>query len=250
MTQGIIIVNKPMDWTSFDVCAKLRYLTKEQKVGHSGTLDPMATGVLPVFIGKATKSIQYFMEGDKGYEAEMVLGERTDTGDARGKKQTTNDKNQTNNKIQIPNDEVIIETVKKYIGEIEQVPPMFSAKKINGQKLYELARKGIEIKREPKKIKIYDLKITNILNISETEKRVSFSVTCSKGTYIRQLAMDIGDELGCGAYLSKLVRTYAHPFRLSQAINMETIITLAQHGKLQDVIIRVEDVLDGQNKPA
>jgi len=237
--EGLIIVNKPQDWTSFDVVAKIRNLTKVKKVGHSGTLDPMATGVLPIFLGKATKSIKYFLNGDKGYAAEMTLGVKTDSGDATGKPVMTNDK------LNMTNEGIIIETFKKYIGEIEQVPPMFSAKKVNGQRLYKLARKGIEIKREPKKVIIHDLRITNI-----TGPRVSFKVVCSKGTYIRQLAVDIGDDLGCGAHLSKLTRTYAHPFHISQALNMDTIITLAEHGKIKDVIISVEDVLSGQDRKA
>jgi len=242
---GIIIVNKPQDWTSFDVVAKIRNLSRERKVGHSGTLDPMATGVLPIFLGRATKAIQYFMDGDKGYEGEMVLGIKTDSGDAYGKQQEPNNKQQTNNNTKIPNEETIKEIFKKYIGEIEQVPPMFSAKKINGQRLYKLARQGIEVKREPKKVKIYDLRITNI-----DSSRVKFEVVCSKGTYIRQLAVDIGDDLGCGAHLSKLVRTYAHPFCISQALTMDTIITLAKHGKLEDVIIPVEELFNGQNRKA
>jgi len=243
--EGILIVNKPQDWTSFDVVAKIRNLTKVKKVGHSGTLDPMATGVLPVFLGKATKSIKYFLEGDKGYAAEMTLGVRTDSGDAWGKLQPPMTNDERNSNVQIPNEESIRKVFKKYIGEIEQVPPMFSAKKVNGQRLYELARKGIEIKREPKKVKIYDLRITSI-----DSNHVEFEVVCSKGTYIRQLAVDIGDDLGCGAHLSKLVRTYAHPFRLSQSLNMDTIITLANHDKIKDVIISVEDVLNGQDSKA
>ncbi len=246
MLEGIIIVNKPQDWTSFDVVAKIRNLTKVKKVGHSGTLDPMATGVLPIFLGKATKSIKYFMEGDKGYAAEMTLGVKTDSGDATGKPVMTNDK------LKMTNEGIIIETFKKYIGEIEQLPPMFSAKKVNGQRLYKLARKGIEIKREPKKVKIYSLTILEFCkpenpgnrDVQSQVSKVKFQVTCSKGTYIRQLAVDIGDDLGCGAHLSKLTRTYAHPFHIAQALNMDTIITLAKHGKIKDVIIPVGDILD------
>ena len=238
MMDGIIIVDKPEGWTSFDVVNKIRNLTKAKRVGHSGTLDPMATGVLPVFVGKATKSIQYFMNGDKGYEGEMVLGVRTDTGDAEGKVIMTNEElSRACRQAGITN-EGIIEAFKKYTGEIEQVPPMYSAVKIKGKKLYELARKGIEVKREPRKISIYSLLITHYAPPS-----VSFSVLCSKGTYIRQLAMDIGDDLGCGAHLSKLRRTYAQPFHVSQAINMETIVTLAKIGNLATVLLPPDEIL-------
>lgn len=232
---GIIIVNKPKTWTSFDVVAKIRNLSGVKKVGHSGTLDPMATGVLPVFLGPATKSISYFLEGDKAYAGEMVLGIKTDTGDATGKILMTNDQFPITN-------EGINNIIKKYIGEIEQIPPMFSAVKVNGKRLYELARKGIVVKREPRKVKIYDLQITNDDQSIATERRISFYVKCSKGTYIRQLVMDIGDDLGCGAHLTQLERVYAHPFHISQAIKMETIITLAGVGQLASIIIPVEDL--------
>lgn len=255
--EGIIIVDKPQGWTSFDVVAKIRDLSRDlpagrqgKKVGHSGTLDPMATGLLPVFLGKATKSIQYFMEGDKGYEGEMTLGARSDTGDADGKIIMTN------YELRITN-EGIINIFKKYTGEIEQVPPMYSAKKVNGKKLYELARKGIEIKREPRRIKIYTLRFLEPLvtkDLTQQPNRppypnpISFYVECSKGTYVRQLVMDIGDDLGCGAYLSALRRVYAHPFHISQAITMETIINLAKIGKLETVVIPVENVLNSKKE--
>ncbi len=233
---GIIIVNKPQGWTSFDVVAKIRGLTRISRVGHSGTLDPMATGVLPIFLGKATKSIQYFLNGDKGYNGEMVLGVKTDTGDAEGKIIMSNDKCQMTN-------EGIIEAFKTYTGEIMQTPPMYSAVKVNGKKLYELARKGIEVKREPRRITVYEFRVTG----RESEK-VSFSVLCSKGTYIRQLAVDVGDELGCGAHLSKLERYYAHPFHLSQALDLETIVTMAKAGILSSVVLSPEEILESAKK--
>ena len=233
---GIIIVNKPSGWTSFDVVARIRSLTGVKKVGHSGTLDPMATGVLPVFLGKATKSIQYFLNGDKGYSGEMLLGIRTDTGDADGKR-ISEDQD-----IRI-SENGIREAFSKYIGEIEQVPPMYSAVKFKGERLYKLARKGIEVERQPRKVKIYDLCITDDVSHLATDNRISFSVLCSKGTYIRQLVMDIGDDLGCGAHLTRLERTMARPFHISQAINMETIVTLARIGQLATVIINPEDVI-------
>ena len=235
---GIIIVNKPAGWTSFDVVAKIRNLTRIKKVGHSGTLDPMATGVLPIFLGKATKSIPYFLNGDKGYSSDMVLGVKTDTGDADGKVIMTNDKCQMSN-------EGVIQIFNKYIGEIMQTPPMYSAVKINGERLYKLARKGIEVKREPRKIQIYDLRITHGDTPIASGGRITFSVICSKGTYIRQLAMDIGDDLGCGAHLSRLVRTYSHPFHLSQAHEMDAIVTLAKIGQLSTIVLSPADMIEG-----
>jgi len=241
---GIIIVNKPKDWTSFDVVAKIRNLSKVKKVGHSGTLDPMATGVLPVFLGKATKSIQHFMGGDKGYMAEMTLGIRTDTGDATG--QILNPKSEIRNKFKTQNSNLqnIGKTLEKFRGEIEQVPPMHSAVKVKGERLYKLARKGIVVKREPRRVTIHKIKLINYE--SGDNPKVTFEVMCSKGTYIRQLVSDMGDDLGCGAHLSKLMRTYAHPFHITQALNMDTIITLAGIGRLHTVLLPVKGILDGQ----
>ncbi|MFA6549114.1 MAG: tRNA pseudouridine(55) synthase TruB [Candidatus Margulisiibacteriota bacterium] len=256
---GVIIVNKPQGWTSFDVVAKIRNLSKVKKVGHSGTLDPMATGVLPVFLGRATKSIQYFLDGDKGYTAELTLGVKTETGDATGKILTPallsicdGEGNETVNKdcdpsprsgegCRVERGGMRIEIEKilhKYTGEIEQVPPMYSAVKVDGQRLYKLARQGIEVERKPRKITIHSIKL-----IKYAYPLVEIEVLCSKGTYIRQLAVDIGDDLGCGAHLSKLERTYAHPFRISQALSMDTIITLAKIGKLDTIVIPVESIM-------
>lgn len=240
---GIIIVNKPQDWTSFDVVAKIRSLSATRKVGHSGTLDPMATGVLPVFLGSATKSVQYFMDGDKGYMAEITLGVKTETGDATGKHLTPALRATPLHEME-RGIEGVKKILNKYIGEIEQVPPMHSAIKVKGQRLYKLARQGITIKREPRRVTIHGLKLLNFE--AEANPKVTFEVSCSKGTYIRQLVSDIGDDLGCGAHLSKLVRTYAQPFHITQAINMETIITLADIGKLETVIIPVESILNAQ----
>lgn len=230
---GIIIINKPEGWTSFDVCAKVRNLSETKKVGHSGTLDPFATGVLPVFLGKSTKSISGFLSGDKGYTAEMTLGVKTDTMDLTGKvTQETKD-------FKIPEREEILKIFGKYIGDIEQLPPMYSAVKINGQRLYKLARKGIELERDKKKVKIHSIELLDIIS----PNKIRFHVLCSKGTYIRVLASDIGDDLGCGAHLSFLERTYSHPFHIPQALSMETIVNLARIGKLESVVLPVEDFL-------
>ncbi|NQT28960.1 MAG: tRNA pseudouridine(55) synthase TruB [Candidatus Saganbacteria bacterium] len=248
--EGIIVVNKPETWTSFDVVAKIRNLSCVKKVGHSGTLDPMATGVLPVFLGRATKSIQYFVEGKKGYLAEMTLGIRTDSLDATGKVMT-NDKcptlRQSSGSVPSGVEEpmsIVANALRKYLGEIEQVPPMYSAVKVGGQRLYKLARKGITVERKPRKVTIHNIRLINF-EASEHPK-VTLEIMCSKGTYVRQLVSDIGDDLGCGAHLSKLMRTYAHPFHITQAVEMDRIITLAGTGKLHTVIIPVEGVLNGQ----
>lgn len=231
---GIIIVNKPQGWTSFDVCAKIRNLSRVKKVGHSGTLDPMATGVLPVFLGKATKSVRHFMGGDKGYIAEMTLGVKTDTLDAEGKVIHRAPPFE----FEISN---VARTLKKFAGEIEQVPPMHSAVKVQGKRLYKLARKGIAVKREPRRVIIHKISLLNY----ETDKnpRVTIEVMCSKGTYIRQLVSDMGDDLGWGAHLSKLMRTFAYPFHITQAVNMDTIITLGQIGRLGTIVIPADDVV-------
>lgn len=223
---GIIVVDKPKGWTSFDVCAKLRNLTRTKKVGHSGTLDPMATGVLVLFLGKATKAIQNYVAADKEYEGEMTLGVRTDTMDAEGKVVMTNDKFQNSNKIQIE------EIFKRYMGKQKQKPPMFSAKKINGKKLYELARKGIEIDRPDKDIKIHNLDLLEIY-----DDKIRFKVKCSKGTYVRVLVNDIGDDLGCGAHLSALRRTAAGELKIEQAHTMDQIITLSADDKLATILL-------------
>lgn len=252
--EGIIIVDKPQGWTSFDVVAKIRKLTGVRRVGHSGTLDPIATGLLPVFMGKATKTIKYFLNGDKGYLTEMVLGAKTDTGDATGKFLIPN--SEFRNKPQVPITKEQVEAVmKKYTGEIMQTPPMYSAVKVKGQRLYELARKGIEIERQARQIKIYELRLlepeNELLGSNDQGNRpglpgqasLRFHVLCSKGTYIRQLVADMGDDLGCGAYLSKISRVYSHPFHISQAHTMDSIVTLAGIGKLATIILSPGDVL-------
>jgi len=208
---GVLVVNKPQGWTSHDVVAFVRRKFGLKKVGHAGTLDPMATGVLVILIGKLTKSSNQLMSGDKEYDATLTLGAESDTGDAWGKI--------------IPSGGTIdlspgrIEAAfKKFSGEIEQAVPMYSAAKYNGRKLYEFARKGVTVAVEPKKVTIKKLEISKI-----ALPEVSFSLTCSKGTYVRQLAVDIGKDLGCGAYLSRLVRTRSGEFGIQDAVSVETL---------------------------
>jgi tRNA pseudouridine55 synthase len=242
---GIIIIDKPQGWTSFDVCNKIRHLTGIRKVGHSGTLDPMATGLLPVFLGSATKSVQHFISGEKGYIAEMTLGIRTDTLDATGKAITQPSPgyfqvNKLPSMRPLPKGEglKVKEIFKKYVGKIKQKPPMFSAKKVNGKRLYKLARKGEVVEREEREVEIYKLELLEI-----KDDKIEFEVLCSKGTYIRVLAADIGDDLGCGAHLSALQRIYSHPFHISQAFDIKTIENLVKIGRLDTVILPVEEFI-------
>lgn len=230
---GIILINKEQNWTSFDVVAKIKSLIKSKKVGHGGTLDPMATGLLPVFIGKATKKVIHFSNANKGYRGELILGIKTDTQDIWGKRIYTHEE-----KFNI-SQKKLKELIGKYTGEIHQIPPMYSAKKKNGIPLYKLARKGIKVERELKKVHIYDLKFTEVFE--GPSSKIKFEVICSKGTYIRSLVSDIGDDLGCGACLGYLERFYFHPFVLSQAFDIQTIVDLSKIGKLNSVILNVED---------
>jgi len=208
---GILVVDKPQGPTSHDIVDLIRKRFGLKKVGHAGTLDPMATGVLVVLIGKYTKSSDLFLRDDKEYDATLFLGAVSDTGDAWGRVE----KIAGTENIGAKN---IEEAFNKFTGEIEQVPPSYSAVKFKGKKLYELARKGINVKVEPRKVLIKELKITGI-NMPE----VSFIVTCSKGTYIRQLSSDIGSLLGCGAYLSRLRRTRSGKFTLDGAVTVEEL---------------------------
>ncbi len=203
---GFLLINKDSGPTSHDVVDKLRRITGIRKIGHAGTLDPFATGVLLMAIGRqATKRIDHFVKKDKTYIATLKLGETTDTYDREGKKSTTESFN-------IPEKDKILDVLKTFIGKQEQIPPMFSAKKIGGKKLYDLARKGIEIERKASQINIYKISLINyawpILNIE---------VSCSTGTYIRSLAKDIGQELECGAYLEELERTSIENLEIKKA---------------------------------
>ena len=219
---GILIVDKPQGMTSHDVVDFIRKQFGLKKVGHAGTLDPMATGVLVILIGKYTKSSNSFLSADKEYDATLMLGATSDTGDAWGRVE----KGASSEGI---GKEKIEEVFNKFTGEIEQVPPSYSAVKFKGKKLYELARLGINVKVEPRKVSIKEL---NIYKISMPE--ISFTVTCSKGTYIRQLSADIGSALGCGAYLSRLRRTRSGGFKVDEAIGIDELkrmdsVELAKH---------------------
>ena len=210
---GILVVDKPQGCTSHDVVDFIRKKFGLKKVGHAGTLDPMATGVLVMLIGKCTKLSDSFLNADKEYDATLVLGATSDTGDACGIITPVKPFSDSGSESG-----VIEEAFKRFVGPIEQDVPSYSAKKFKGKKLYELARKGIEVKVEPKKITIHSIEITDI-----RLPQVSFKVSCSKGTYIRQLACDIGSALGCGAYLSRLCRTRSGDFTIKEAATIEEL---------------------------
>ncbi|EKS4344758.1 tRNA pseudouridine(55) synthase TruB [Clostridium sporogenes] len=207
---GVINVLKPKGITSFDVVRDIRKIAKIKKVGHTGTLDPLASGVLPVCIGKATKIVDYIMEGTKTYRVEMKLGTTTDTYDREGTVLEEKEVSVSPTEVE--------KAIEKYKGDIKQVPPMYSALKVNGRKLYDLARKGIEVEREARKIQIHDICILSI-----DIPYIIFDVKCSKGTYIRSLCFDIGNDLGSGAVMWNLERLEASPFNIKEAIKLEDL---------------------------
>lgn len=212
MPSGIIVIDKPSDWTSMDVCAKLRGRFHEKRVGHAGTLDPMATGVLPVFLGRATRAVTFASESEKEYQFGLKLGVVTNTQDVTGEivRQTPF----------TGTAEDLLAVLPTFRGDIQQVPPMYSAIKINGQKLYDLARKGREVERAPRPVTIHALELEDQLGPDEFLLRVR----CSKGTYVRTLCHDIGAALGCGGCMSALRRTEAAGFSLAEAVPLEALL--------------------------
>lgn len=206
MPDGIVIIDKPAGWTSMDVCAKLRGVMREKRVGHAGTLDPMATGVLPVFVGQATKAVSFAENGKKEYDAVLRLGITTDTQDMTGTVLTTS--------AVTVNEADVRAVLPRFLGEIEQIPPMYSAIKINGQKLCDLAREGKEVERKARRVTIYELELLPC----EEKNCCALHVLCSKGTYVRTLCHDIGAALGCGGAMASLRRTMASGFTLDEAI--------------------------------
>ena len=211
MPNGVIIIDKPQGWTSMDVCAKLRGIFREKRVGHAGTLDPVATGVLPVFLGRATRAVEFAAEGAKEYHAVLRLGTVTDTQDITGTVLEQNPVSVTAADIEA--------VLPRFRGDIEQIPPMYSAIKVDGKKLYDLARKGREVERKPRPVTIHALELGEQLSATEFRLRVE----CSKGTYIRTLCHDIGQALGCGAAMAELRRTCAAGYTLAQAVTLEQV---------------------------
>ena len=222
MTDGILLVHKPAGITSFDVVARIRRLYGTKKVGHTGTLDPMATGLLGVLVGRAVKASEFLTEKDKEYIAGLRLGLTTDTEDTTGKILTESDA--------IPEKEIVLETAKSFVGNIMQVPPLYSALKVNGQKLVDLARQGITIEREARPITIY------ALNINGDGKDYTMRVACSKGTYIRTLCADIGAKLGCGGVMSSLIRTKAGIFNLENAYTLEALEAMTPEERYEKLL--------------
>ena len=251
---GIINVLKPAGMTSFDVVSFLRKSADQKKVGHTGTLDPSAVGVLPICLGNATRAIEFIIEKDKIYRAELTLGSATDTQDSSGNVIYTGEVNFDN--------EAISKAIMSFVGESEQLPPMYSAIKIDGKKLYELARQGETVERQPRKITIYKI---NIIRIWDDEvykptgtqtadksarllvKKALFEVHCSKGTYIRTLCHDIGEKLGCGGHMSFLIRTRAGKYSLETALTLEEIKELAAVNRLESSLVSVETVFEDLN---
>ena len=217
MTEGIININKPEGWTSQDVCAKLRHRLHIRKIGHTGTLDPMATGVLPVCIGKATRIIEYYDMDRKTYHAGMKLGYTSDTLDIWGNVIRTEN-------MPVFDEEVIRKAFAEYTGIIRQIPPKYSALKINGRRAYDLAREGADFEIKSREITIYSNDVTRI---DPEAGEIEFDVTCSKGTYIRTICDDIGSTLGCGAVMSSLVRTQSGVFTIDKATDIREIVEMS-----------------------
>ena len=208
---GIVIVDKPQDWTSQDVTARLRRVFNTRRIGHGGTLDPMATGVLPVFVGRGTRGVEFFEHAEKTYETVLRLGLLTDTEDVWG--ETLEERTVSFTQEQ---PETVLESFR---GEILQVPPMYSALKVNGQKLCDLARKGKEVERKPRPITIHELTLLEV-----TEHTLRLRVRCSKGTYIRTLCKDIGEALGCGGCMQELRRVTAGEYTIEEAVPLQTLL--------------------------
>lgn len=228
---GVLNVCKEKGYTSHDVVARLRGICHQKKIGHTGTLDPDATGVLPVCFGNATKLCDFLTDCFKTYEAKMLLGMETDTYDTSGVMLT-------NKGIAGIKEEAVREAVLSFLPGYDQIPPMWSAKKIGGKKLYELARAGIEVERKSVPVKITELTI-----LAMDLPHVDFAVTCSKGTYIRSLIHDIGEKLGCGAVMEELKRTSASGFAIADAMKLDEISDLMEKGKLEERLIPTDKVL-------
>ena len=220
---GIVIVDKPQDWTSQDVTARLRRVFNTRRIGHGGTLDPMATGVLPVFVGRATRGVEFFEHAEKTYETVLQLGLTTDTEDITGTVLSETEASVT--------DEQIAQTLEAFRGEILQIPPMYSALKVNGQKLYDLARKGKVVERQPRPVTIRELTL-----LERGENTLRLLVRCSKGTYIRTLCKDIGEKLGCGGCMQQLRRVAAGEYTIEEAVPLQELLDTAEPEKyLRDV---------------
>ena len=226
---GVINVYKEAGFTSHDVVAKLRGIVKQKKIGHTGTLDPDAEGVLPVCLGNATKLCGLLTEKEKTYRAVLLLGQTTDTQDTSGRVLTEAPVTATGEQVR--------EAIMSFLGDYDQVPPMYSALKVNGKKLYELARQGKERERQARRVRILDMEIHDI-RLPE----VTFTVTCSSGTYIRTLCQDIGEKLGCGGCMKSLLRTKVDRFELTDSHKLSELETMMHEGRIEEVLLPVDDV--------
>ena len=234
---GVILIDKPQGFTSFDVIAVVRRLTGQRKTGHTGTLDPNATGVLPVLLGSATKAQDLISNHDKSYTADFKLGLRTDTLDIWGSVIETREASVTKEAVQ--------QALEAFRGEISQVPPMYSALKKDGKRLYDLARQGIEIEREPRKITVYSLTLDAF---DEEKQEGSLTVSCSKGTYIRTLTDDLGRALGTGAVMTALRRTEACGYTIGECVTLDKLRELSEEGKLGSAIRSVESLFSDEEE--
>ncbi len=230
---GIILLDKPKDITSFGAVARVRRICGEKKCGHTGTLDPMATGVLTVMLGGATRFIELLPSHNKAYRATFRLGTITDTLDITGKILETRDVNVTAEEVK--------EKLKDFIGEIDQLPPMFSAVSVNGQRLYDLARQGIEVERKSRQVTIFSI---DVLSENEDAGEYEIEVECSSGTYIRTLISDLGEALGCGAVMTELRRTKANGFAIENAVTLEQLEEAVNGGRISDLLISVDRALE------
>lgn len=230
---GIICVDKPQGFTSFDVIAKLRGIMKIRRLGHGGTLDPMATGVLPVFVGTATKACDIMPDNTKSYRAGFKLGQVTDTQDITGEVLTTSDMAVSRGMLEA--------VIPSFVGDIMQLPPMYSAVQVNGQRLYDLARQGVEVERTPRQIHVDRLELSEY---NEEKREGILEIYCGKGTYIRTIINDIGEKLGCGGIMTSLVRTYSGGFTLGDCFTMEEIQQAADENRLEELILPIERVFE------
>ncbi len=234
MANGIIIIDKPAGWTSMDVCAKLRGMFREKRVGHAGTLDPMATGVLPVFIGRATRAVEFAADSDKEYITGLKLGVVTNTQDTTGEVLEERPADVSGERLR--------QVLEGFTGDIEQVPPMYSAIKINGKKLYELARKGKEVERKPRPVTIHALELEGWPDAGED---FTLRVVCSKGTYVRTLCHDVGQALGCGGCMSSLRRVKAAGFTLADSVTLEAVQAAVDRGEGESLLLPVDALFAG-----
>ena len=235
MASGIIIIDKPAGWTSMDVCAKLRGMFHEKRVGHAGTLDPMATGVLPVFIGRATRAVEFAAGSDKEYIAGIRLGMVTNTQDTTG--EVLEERG-----VEVTRDQLLA-ALERFTGDIQQLPPMWSAVKVNGKKLYELARKGKEVERRPRPVTIRALEVLD--GAAPEGSDFVLRVVCSKGTYVRTLCHDIGQALGCGGCMSALRRVKAAGFTLEDSVTLEAVQAAVDRGEGESLLLPVDACFAG-----